>query len=359
MKRRAILTMMIAVTILSSLSTGCGSKKAEEEPSAAVADTFSDADKTQKKDTAAGILTLKDGMADQAPDADSTAEILQARSRKDEKGNQADTKTENADADSRSAAAAPDANDGKTSQNSAAQSNKRGSAQNTQQDSRQNAAQNTAQNSQQGTTQNNTVQNTTQNSIVPNNSQNTAQNNTLQNSSQNTAQNNTLQNNSQNTAQNNTLQDNKNQAAAKPAPNTPAAKPDKPAAAVTEKPNQAHTHTWAGHTVTSKVWIPNIVTVPDYEPKEICVWVCNCGAVLDMEDESDYFEWDTGWGIVSDTNAVENHAMRHIFAGEPDNGFNEMRTVQIQTGSHEEDQGHYETQTSVDYVYCTGCGERK
>lgn len=146
-------------------------------------------------------------------------------------------------------------------------------------------------------------------------------------------------NNNQNTqapAQNNN-QNNNNTAVQ---PTTPPAATT-PSAPVENKPQApAHTHTWADHVVTNQVWVPNVVTVPDYEEQTTYVWVCNCGAVVPSAEYS-------------------SHSLNHLLAGEPDNGHDEARTTQVQVGSHTEDQGHYETQTSVDYVYCTGCGARQ
>ena len=55
----------------------------------------------------------------------------------------------------------------------------------------------------------------------------------------------------------------------------------------------------------------------------------------------------------------ESHGMAHIEAGEPANGHTETQTTQVQVGSHTEDQGHYESKTTVDYRYCTGCGAKQ
>ena len=40
------------------------------------------------------------------------------------------------------------------------------------------------------------------------------------------------------------------------------------------------------------------------------------------------------------------------------NYVNRTKTEQVQVGSHQEDQGWYETETYVDYQYCD-CGARK
>lgn len=41
------------------------------------------------------------------------------------------------------------------------------------------------------------------------------------------------------------------------------------------------------------------------------------------------------------------------------NYVNRTKTEKVQVGSHKEDQGHYETETYVDYVYCSSCGARQ
>lgn len=180
--------------------------------------------------------------------------------------------------------------------------------------------------------ENNNVQNNnSQNNNVQDNSNvnnNTVQNNNVQN---NNAGNNNVQNNN---SQNNNVQNNNTQAPAAPSTPAPVEKPvEKPSAPV-------HTHSWADHTVTTQEWVSNMVEVPDYETQTTGVWVCNCGAVMDISVSAD-------------------HATNHILAGEPDNGHTETRTTQVQVGSHTEDQGHYENKTTVDYRYCTGCGAKQ
>lgn len=164
---------------------------------------------------------------------------------------------------------------------------------------------------------------------------NTAANNTQNN----TAQDNNTQNNAAvNNNQNNTAVNN-NQTTTQPAAPVQPTQPAQPSAPVV-KEEPVHTHTWADHVVTTQEWVANIVTVPDYETQTTYVWVCNCGAEIPIGSE-------------------DSHAMNHILAGEPSNGHDEARTTQVQVGSHTEDQGHYETKTSVDYRYCTGCGARQ
>ncbi|NBJ03386.1 hypothetical protein D3Z62_25670 [Lachnospiraceae bacterium] len=184
----------------------------------------------------------------------------------------------------------------------------------------------------------NQTENKTENNAVENNNiQNNAQNNNVQdnsNAGNNTVQNNNVQNNN---VQNNNNQNNTNTQA--PAPvEKPVEKPSAPV--VTEPEAPVHTHSWADHTVTTQEWVSNMVTVPDYETQTTYVWVCNCGAVMD-------------------TSIRESHGMAHIEAGEPANGHTESQTTQVQVGSHTEDQGHYESKTTVDYRYCTGCGAKQ
>ncbi len=167
--------------------------------------------------------------------------------------------------------------------------------------------------------------------------------NTAANSTQNnTAQNNNTQNNAavNNNTQNNTAVNN-NQTTTQPAAPVQPTQPAQPSAPVVTEPAQpVHTHTWADHVVTTQEWVANIVTVPDYETQTTGVWVCNCGAVIPINEQ-------------------EAHAIAHALADEPTNGYEKVETTQVQVGSHTEDQGHYETKTSVDYRYCTGCGARQ
>ena len=114
-----------------------------------------------------------------------------------------------------------------------------------------------------------------------------------------------------------------------------------------EAPSQpTHQHTWRDHVVTTQIWIPNIVIVEDYGeiPGEAyAVAICNCG--YETEDRG----------------AIESHVEEHInneefvnFSVEP--RYRESTWGVI--GTHEEDQGHYETSSYVDYQYCD-CGATK
>lgn len=176
--------------------------------------------------------------------------------------------------------------------------------------------------------------NTAQDTIAPNNNtvQDTAApNNTTQNTDtpNNTAQNTPVQNNTiQNTEkENNAVQNTTTQ-------NTPSA-PDQ--TIVTEPEQPVHEHTWAEHRVEEQIWETFTVYIDDYEtvPK----WNCNCGAVIDIEEH-------------------DNHAIQHLLAEEPDNGFVSSEKVRY-LGTHTEEVGEYVTSSRVDYYYCTECGARK
>ena len=128
----------------------------------------------------------------------------------------------------------------------------------------------------------------------------------------------------------------------------PPAQPEVPAQPETPaQPEQpAHQHTWQDHVVTTQTWIPNIVVVEDYGeiPGEAYgVAVCSCG--YETEDKS----------------AIESHVETHIDNEEFVNFTTQTRYRESTygvIGTHEEDQGHYETSSYVDYQYCD-CGERK
>ena len=190
-----------------------------------------------------------------------------------------------------------------------------------------------AENQTENKTENNAVEN---NNVQNNNSQN---NNVPDNS--NAGNNNVPNNAGNNNIQNNNNQNNNTQAPVAPSNPAPVEKPvEKPSAPVVTEPEApVHTHSWADHTVTTQEWVSNMVTVPDYETQSTLVWVCNCGAVVEGNGNS--------------------HAETHILNDEPANGHNETRTTQVQVGSHTEDQGHYESKTTVDYRYCTGCGAKQ
>ena len=114
-----------------------------------------------------------------------------------------------------------------------------------------------------------------------------------------------------------------------------------------ETPSQpAHQHTWKDHVVTTQTWIPNIVVVEDYGeiPGEAYdYFICNCG----YETE--------------DAGAIESHVVAHVESGDIQNFTIQTRykdSIWGVIGTHEEDQGHYETSSYVDYQYCD-CGATK
>ena len=109
----------------------------------------------------------------------------------------------------------------------------------------------------------------------------------------------------------------------------------------------AHTHTWVNHTATRNVWVSNWVDVPDYGTQKVAV-----GTKF-------IFAYD-GY-TTTDINDATAHAVALIKQGLPENYRNETiyenQTVQI--GSHKEDHGTWQTESYVDYVYCSSCGARQ
>lgn len=147
-------------------------------------------------------------------------------------------------------------------------------------------------------------------------------------------------------------------AASQPAQNTPAqntepaqsepAQPEPVATpAPTPEPQPVHEHVWKEHTATTQTWIPNVVTVEDYETQYVTIgekYICNCG-------------YET-----TDPDSIRTHVKENYRAGN-DNCVNfTIQNIygeqQVLVGTHEEDQGHYETSTYVDYYYCD-CGATK
>lgn len=126
------------------------------------------------------------------------------------------------------------------------------------------------------------------------------------------------------------------------------------AGSTSSKPSQssqpskpAHTHTWVNHTATRNVWVSNWVDVPDYGTKQVAVGT------------KYIFAYD-GYTTTSDADA-ESHAVALIKQGVPENYRMETiyETQQVQTGSHKEDHGTWQTESYVDYVYCSSCGARQ
>ena len=109
----------------------------------------------------------------------------------------------------------------------------------------------------------------------------------------------------------------------------------------------AHTHNWVNHTATRQVWVSNWVDVPDYGTQQVQTgtrWVF---------PEDGY--------VTTSLSDAKAHAVALVKQGCMGNYHTEPvyenQTVQI--GSHKEDHGHYETETYVDYVYCSSCGARQ
>lgn len=109
----------------------------------------------------------------------------------------------------------------------------------------------------------------------------------------------------------------------------------------------AHTHTWVNHTATRNVWVSNWVDVPDYGTQQVQTgtrWV---------------FPED-GYATTSLSDA-KAHAVALVKQGCMGNYHTEpvYETQQVQTGSHKEDHGTWQTESYVDYVYCSSCGARQ
>ena len=147
-------------------------------------------------------------------------------------------------------------------------------------------------------------------------------------------------------AQNTTASTGSAQSSASAEPEVPANTPA-PTPAATPTPEPVHEHSWKEHVATNQVWVPNIVVVDDYEDQVVsyCNYYCtNCG-------------YET-----SDMSAMKEHFKAKVAAGDYScGGFGveeHTHTEQVKVGSHEEDQGHYDTSSYVDYYYCD-CGETK
>ena len=109
----------------------------------------------------------------------------------------------------------------------------------------------------------------------------------------------------------------------------------------------AHTHTWVNHTATRNVWVSNWVDVPDYGTQQVQTgtrWVF---------PEDGY--------TTTDINDVKAHMVALIKQGYVGNHYTEpvYENQTVQTGSHKEDHGTWQTESYVDYVYCSSCGARQ
>lgn len=108
----------------------------------------------------------------------------------------------------------------------------------------------------------------------------------------------------------------------------------------------AHTHTWVNHTATRNVWVSNWVDVPDYGTQQVVV--------------GETYIFSDGYST-SDINSAKAHARELIMAGK-DSGYQTTPIYEnqtVQTGSHKEDHGTWQTESYVDYVYCSSCGARQ
>lgn len=126
------------------------------------------------------------------------------------------------------------------------------------------------------------------------------------------------------------------------APKAPA--PTQAAPAPTQAP--AHTHQWKEHKATREEWVPNIVSVPDYETVDII---------------TTYYVCDNCTFKTTNIQEGELHSGDHVLNGDDGGHWIEnvvTGTENIQIGSHEEDQGYYQNVEYTDYYYCD-CGATK
>lgn len=109
----------------------------------------------------------------------------------------------------------------------------------------------------------------------------------------------------------------------------------------------AHTHNWVNHTATRNVWVSNWVDVPDYGTQQV-------------QTGTRFVFSEDGYATTSYNDATA-HAVALIKQGYVGNYHTEAiyETQQVQTGSHKEDHGTWQTESYVDYVYCSSCGARQ
>lgn len=84
-----------------------------------------------------------------------------------------------------------------------------------------------------------------------------------------------------------------------------------------------------------------MVTVEDYETVNTCIWHCVCGAEMPATET-----------------VMGDHAVNHILADEPSNGYVEVVEEKRLIGTHQEDRGHYEDVPCGTYYQCA-CGATK
>ena len=124
----------------------------------------------------------------------------------------------------------------------------------------------------------------------------------------------------------------------------------------------AHEHSWKDHTATRQVWVENWVTVPDYETQTIygARFYVPTGTPGEYIANGPTYWFENGFtqddlkAVIANAlrNADENGLYNGVYYG---NYQNVSKTSTVQVGSHQEDQGWYETETYVDYQYCN-CG---
>ena len=109
----------------------------------------------------------------------------------------------------------------------------------------------------------------------------------------------------------------------------------------------AHTHTWVNHTATRDVWVSNWVDVPDYGTQQV--------------QTGTRFVFSEDGYVTTSYNDATAHAVALIKQGYVGNYHTEAvyENQTVQTGSHKEDHGTWQTESYVDYVYCSSCGARQ
>lgn len=109
----------------------------------------------------------------------------------------------------------------------------------------------------------------------------------------------------------------------------------------------AHTHNWVNHTATRQVWVSNWVDVPDYGTQQV--------------QTGTRFVFSEDGYVTTSYNDATAHAVALIKQGYVGNYHTEpvYENQTVQTGSHKEDHGTWQTETYVDYVYCSSCGARQ
>lgn len=136
---------------------------------------------------------------------------------------------------------------------------------------------------------------------------------------------------------------------------SPAVQPEPQPEPQPEEDPAPHVHNWVEHRVEFPVFVENIVPVYETQTVQVGVekisdgwfWHCNCGAVVPDAEAND-------------------HIFAHLEAGEPDNGYDRehfhdgdpiYEDQQVQVGTR--DESYWETESYVDYIYCSECGATK